>query len=324
MKLQQLKFLLAVAQSDLNITAAAERLFTSQPGISKQIRLLEEELGIRIFERSGRQLSSITPAGKAIIERVEKVLDDVDAIRNAARQFSSPDSGSLSIATTHTQARYVLPPVIKAFRARYPDVQLQMHQGNPEQISEMAASGTVDFAIATEATADFGNLIMMPCYYWNRAIIIPCGHPLQEIKRLSLESLAQYPIVTYVFGFTGRAQLDREFEKKGLKPKVVLTATDADVIKTYVKLGLGIGIVARMAYDKEIDSTLCALDASNLFPHSITRLGFRPSLFLYSYHYEFIRLFAHHLTRKTVDAAIAANSEQERDNLFKDLKLTEL
>ncbi|MCB1870790.1 MAG: LysR family transcriptional regulator, partial [Gammaproteobacteria bacterium] len=258
MKLQQLKFLLAVAQSDLNITAAAERLFTSQPGISKQIRLLEEELGVRIFERSGRQLSSITPAGKAIIGRVEKVLDDVDAIRDAARQFSSPDNGSLSIATTHTQARYVLPPVIKAFRSLYPGVQLQMHQGNPVQISEMAASGAVDFAIATEATADFGNLVMMPCYYWNRAIITPCGHPLQKMKSLTLESLAEYPIVTYVFGFTGRAQLDREFKKRGLAPQMVLTATDADVIKTYVKLGLGVGIVARMAFDEEIDTTLCA------------------------------------------------------------------
>jgi len=324
MKLQQLRFLLAVAQSDLNITAAAERLFTSQPGISKQIRLLEEELGVRIFERNGRQLSSITPAGEAIIGRAEKVLDDVDGIRDTARQFSSPDSGSLSIATTHTQARYVLPPVIKAFRSRYPGVQLQMHQGNPEQISEMAAGGTVDFGIATEATADFGNLVMMPCYYWNRTIITPCGHPLQEMEPLTLESIAEYPIVTYVFGFTGRGQLDREFKRKGLEPQMVLTATDADVIKTYVKLGLGIGIIARMAYDDEIDTTLCALDASNLFPHSITRLGFRPNLFLYGYHYDFIRLFASHLTRRTVDAAVAAASEQERDALFEDLKLTEL
>lgn len=324
MKLQQLKFLIAVAQSDLNITAAAERLFTSQPGISKQIRLLEEELGVRIFERNGRQLSSITPAGKAIIGRVEKVLDDVDAIRDAARQFSSPDSGSLSIATTHTQARYVLPPIIKAFRDRYPGVQLQMHQGNPEQISKMAASGVVDFAIATEATADFGNLIMMPCYYWNRAVITPCGHPLQEIKPLTLEELAKYPIVTYVYGFTGRAQLDRAFKRRGLTPQMVLAATDADVIKTYVKLGLGVGIVARMAYDDEIDMALCALDASSLFPPSTTRLGFRPNLFLYRYHYEFIRLFARHLTRELVDAAVAASSDQERESLFKDLRLSEL
>ncbi|MCB1761749.1 MAG: HTH-type transcriptional regulator CysB [Gammaproteobacteria bacterium] len=324
MKLQQLRYLIAVAKSDLNITAAAERLFTSQPGISKQVRLLEEELGVRIFERNGRQLSSITPAGKAVIERVEKVLDDVEAIRDIARQFNSPDNGSLSIATTHTQARYVLPPVIQNFRSRYPGVKLQMHQGNPEQISEMAASGQVDFAIATEATADFGNLVMMPCYYWNRAIITPCGHPLQKLETLTLESLAEYPIVTYVFGFTGRAQLDRAFKKRGLEPQMVLTATDADVIKTYVKLGLGIGIVARMAYDEDIDTTLCALDASNLFPSSITRLGFRPSLFLYEYHYYFIRLFAPHLTRGMVDAAVLATSEHERNALFKELKLKEL
>ncbi|MCB1856736.1 MAG: HTH-type transcriptional regulator CysB [Gammaproteobacteria bacterium] len=324
MKLQQLRFLLAVAQSDLNITAAAERLFTSQPGISKQIRLLEEELGVTIFERNGRQLSTITPAGKAIISQVQQVLAGVDAIRDAASDFISPDHGSLSIATTHTQARYVLPPVITAFRAQYPGVRLQMHQGNPEQISEMAASGTVDFAIATEATAEFGNLVMMPCYLWNRAIIIPCGHPLQQRRQLTLRALSKYPIVTYVFGFTGRSQLDRAFRERGLEPQVVLTATDADVIKTYVRLGLGVGIIARMAFDPELDTTLCALDASGLFPPSTTRLGFRPSLFLRGYHYDFIRLFANHLTRETVDSAIAATSEQERDALFKDLQLKEM
>ncbi len=324
MKLQQLRFLLAVAQSDLNITAAAERLFTSQPGISKQIRLLEEELGVTIFERNGRQLSAITPAGEAIIDRVQLVLEGVDSIRDAASEFSSPESGSLSIATTHTQARYVLPPVITSFRSRYPQVRLQMHQGNPEQISEMAASGTVDFAIATEATADFGNLVMMPCYLWNRTIVIPCGHPLQDKKKLTLRELSRFPIVTYVFGFTGRSQLDKAFRERGLEPQVVLTATDADVIKTYVRLGLGVGIIARMAYDPELDTTLCALDASELFPPSITRLGFRPSLFLRGYHYDFIKLFASHLNRETVDSAVAAASEQERGALFKDLRLREM
>ncbi|MCW8903720.1 MULTISPECIES: HTH-type transcriptional regulator CysB [Sedimenticola] len=323
MKLQQLRFLLAVAQNDLNITAAAERLFTSQPGISKQIRLLEEELGVTIFERTGRQLTGITDAGKAIISRAEAVLREVDSIRDVASEFSDPRAGSLSIATTHTQARYVLPPVIKAFRARYPQVDLQMHQGNPEQISEMAAGGGVDFAIATEATVDFGNLIMMPCYHWNRTIITPCDHPLRDVDPLTLEAVAEYPIVTYVFGFTGRSQLDKAFRRHDLEPNVVFTATDADVIKTYVRLGIGIGILAKMAYSPEQDKDLCSLDATHLFPPSTTRLGFRPGLFLRAYHYDFIELFASHLTRELVDNAVEAASEQERNALFTDLVLQE-
>ncbi len=321
MKLQQLRFLLAVTQNDLNVTAAAERLFTSQPGISKQIRLLEEELGVRIFERTGRQLKAITPAGQAIVSRAEEVIKRVDSIRDLASEFSDAESGSLSIATTHTQARYVLPPVIEAFRQQYPKVDLQLHQGNPEQISEMAAGGAVDFAIATEATADFGNLIMMPCYHWNRSIVIPRGHPLREKIPVSLEQLARHPIVTYVFGFTGRSQLDNAFRERGLEPRVVFTATDADVIKTYVQLGLGVGILAKMAYSPDTDTTLCALDASHLFPPSTTRLGFRPGLFLRGFHYEFMHLFANHLTRDLVDAATVAASQQERDVLFQDLEL---
>lgn len=319
--LQQLRYLLAVSQSELNITSAAERLFTSQPGISKQIRLLEEELGVIIFERSGRQLTSTTAAGKVIISKAETVLKGIDSIQGTASEFSESSSGTLSIATTHTQACYVLPPVIQRFRSRYPGIDLQMHQGNPEQISEMAAGGTVDFAIATETTADFGNLIMMPCHRWNRSVITPCDHPLRTVKPLTLEALAEHPIVTYVFGFTGRSQLDKAFKEKDLKPNVVLTATDADVIKTYVRLGLGVGIIANMAYDPKLDKKLCALDAAHLFPPGITRLGFRPSLFLRRYHYEFIRIFAPHLTSKQLDLAIAASSEQERNTLFKDLKL---
>lgn len=321
MKLQQLRFLLAVAQNNLNITAAAERLFTSQPGVSKQIRLLEEELGISIFERAGRQLTGVTPAGKSIIERAEAVLREVDSIRAVASEFSDPNSGSISIATTHTQARYMLPKIIKAFRAKYPSVDLQMHQGNPEQISEMAAGGSVDFAIATEATVDFGNLVMMPCYKWNRAIVVPCDHPLRDADPLTLKDIAEHPIVTYVFGFTGRSQLDRSFRNEGLEPHVVFTATDADVIKTYVRLGVGVGIVAKMAYDEDNDGDLCALDASHLFPPSTTRLGFRPGLFLRAYHYDFIEQFAKHLTREVVDKATEASSEQERNALFENLTL---
>lgn len=322
MKLQQLRFLLAVVNNHLNITAAAERLFTSQPGVSKQIRLLEKELGVQIFERVGRHLTSITPPGKLIIRRVEAALREVDSIRSTAKELSDPGRGSLTIASTLTQARYQLPQVISHFRQHYPHVDMQMHQGSPEQVSEMAAAGAVDFAIATRATTEPGNLIMMPCYHWNRVIITPCDHPLRQVDPLTLEAIADYPIVTYVYGFSGRSQQDTAFHDQGLEPEVVFTATDADVIKTYVELGLGVGILASMAYDKKSDKTLCALDASHLFPVCTTQLGFRPGIFLRSFHYDFIELFAPHLTREVVDSAVAASSERERKKLFRNMELT--
>lgn len=321
MKLQQLRYLRAIVRSGLNITGAAEGLYTSQPGVSKQLRLLEEELGVPLFERAGRQLTGITPAGRTILEQAECVLNGVEAIRQIAQEFSDPQRGGLSIATTHTQARYVLPPVIRDFVRKYPQVNLHLHQGNPMQIAELAESGAVDFAIATEAVEHFENLIMMPCYRWNRAIVIPCDHPLRNEEPLTLEAVAKYPILTYVFGFTGRSRLDAAFESRGLTPNVVFTATDADVIKTYVRLGLGVGIVAKMAYDPDIDAGLCALDAGHLFEPSTTRIGFRRGTFLRAYHYDFIHHFAPHLTREVVDAAIGAESKEKRERLFGDLRL---
>lgn len=321
MKLQQLRYLCAIVKNKLNVTAAAERLYTSQPGVSKQIRLLEDELGVQIFERSGKQLTGLTTAGRAIVDQAERALSNVDSIRQLAREFSDPQRGNLSIATTHTQARYALPPVIREFRRRYPEVGLQMHQGNPEQISDMAASGAVDFAIATEAMEYFEDLVMMPCYHWNRAIITPCEHPLLGLSPLTLEAIVEYPILTYVFGFTGRSNLDRAFKKHGLEANVVFVATDADVIKTYVRLGLGVGIVAKMAYDSHLDSDLCAIDASHLFSFSTTKIGFRRGLFLRNYHYDFIRLFSIHLTRELVEAAVKAGSNEDRERLFDNVKL---
>lgn len=321
MKLQQLRYLCAIVNNKLNVTAAAERLYTSQPGVSKQIRLLEDELGVQIFERSGKQLSGLTTAGRAIVERAECALNNVDSIRQLAREFSDPQRGNLSIATTHTQARYALPPVIREFRRRYPDVGLQMHQGNPEQISDMAASGVVDFAIATEAMEYFEDLVMMPCYHWNRAIIAPCDHPLLAESPLTLEAIVDYPILTYVFGFTGRSVLDRAFKKHGLQADVVFVATDADVIKTYVRLGLGVGIVAKMAYDPHLDNDLCAIDASHLFNFSTTKIGFRRGLFLRNYHYDFIHLFSPHLRRELVDAAVKSGSNDDRERLFHNVSL---
>ncbi len=321
MKLQQLKYIWEVAQHGLNVSATADSLFTSQPGISKQIRMLEEELGIQIFQRSGKHLTEITPVGRAIIDMAGEILDKADNIKRVADDYSDNSQGSLSVATTHTQARYVLPHVIQDFIKLYPDVALHMHQGTPMQISEMASRGKVDFAIATEALELFDNLIMMPCYRWNRSVIVTHGHPLATEKKLTLEKLAEFPIVTYVFGFTGRSQLDKAFSEAGLEPKLVFTAADADVIKTYVRLELGVGIVASMAYDAKADSDLIALDASHLFESSVTRIGFRRGTFLRTYMYEFIRLFAPHLTHELIEESAKTGSSQQLDELYKDIEL---
>ncbi len=321
MKLQQLRYIWEVAHHDLNVSATAQSLYTSQPGISKQIRLLEDELGVEVFARSGKHLTRITPAGESILKTAGEILRKVESIKQVAQEFSNEKKGSLSIATTHTQARYALPKVIRTFIERYPDVSLHMHQGTPMQISEMAADGTVDFAIATEALELFSDLIMMPCYKWNRCVIVPKGHPLTQVSELTLEDVAKFPIVTYVFGFTGRSKLDEAFIDKGLAPKVVFTAADADVIKTYVRLGLGIGIVAKMAFDEAIDSDLVALDASHLFESSTTKIGFRRGTFLRGFMYDFIEEFAPHLNRDIVAEAFNRHSRTEMDELFSHIQL---
>jgi LysR family transcriptional regulator, cys regulon transcriptional activator len=321
MKLQQLRYIWEVAHHDLNVSVTAQSLFTSQPGISKQIRLLEDELGVEIFARSGKHLTHVTPAGKAILQTAGEVLRKVESIKQVAQEYSNERKGSLSIATTHTQARYALPATIRSFIERYPDVSLHMHQGTPMQISEMAADGTVDFAIATEALELFSDLIMLPCYRWNRCVLVPRDHPLTQLSELTLEDVAAHPIVTYVFGFTGRSKLDEAFVARGLEPKVVFTAADADVIKTYVRLGLGIGIVAAMAYDERVDSDLVALDASRLFASSVTRIGCRRGTFLRGYMYDFIEDFAPHLTRDIVKEAFTNHSKTELEALFAHIEL---
>jgi LysR family cys regulon transcriptional activator len=321
MKLQQLRYIWEVAHHDLNVSATAQSLYTSQPGISKQIRLLEDELGVEIFARSGKHLTHVTAAGEDIIKAAEEVLFKVKSIRQVAEEYADEKKGSLSIATTHTQARYALPSTIKSFIQRYPNVSLHMHQGTPMQISEMASDGTVDFAIATEALELFSNLIMMPCYRWNRCILVPKNHPLASVSALTLEEVAVHPIVTYVFGFTGRSKLDDAFMSKGLSPRVVFTATDADVIKTYVRLGLGIGIIAAMAYDETIDGDLVALDASHLFASSVTQIGCRRDTFLRGYMYEFMEDFAPHLSRDLVADAFGCQSRAELAELFSHIEL---
>lgn len=311
MKLRQLHYIQEVAKRGLNVTAAADALFTSQPGVSKQIRLLEEELGVDIFVRNGKHISEITPAGKRILEYTRRLLLESDNIRNIAEEFHATDRGDLSLATTHTQARYALPPIIHKFRETYPQVALHLHQGSPPQIAKQAAEGQVDFAIATEAIEHFEQLVMLPCYHWNRSVLVPPKHPLARFAdpktkgRITLPDIAAHPIVTYTFGFTGRSKLDQAFAAHGLKPDVVLTAVDADVIKTYVRLGLGAGIVAGLAFDPKEDADLVALPADHLFESSTTHIGFRRSMFLRGYMYEFMQLFAPHLTRHLVDEVAA-------------------
>ena len=321
MKLQQLRYVWEVAHHDLNVSATAASLYTSQPGISKQIRLLEDELGVEIFSRSGKHLTRVTPAGEQILKIAGEILGQVESIKQLSQEHNSPHSGSLSIATTHTQARYALPPVIQGFISKYPQVSLHMHQGTPIQISEKAADGTVDFAIATEALDLFSDLLMMPCYRWNRCVLVPRDHPLAGCSNLTLEQVAEHQIVTYVFGFTGRSKLDDAFKEKNLTPKVVFTATDADVIKTYVRLGLGIGIVAHMAYDPKVDTDLVAIEAGHLFDSSVTSRGFRKGTYLRGYMYDFISAFAPHLTRDTVDRAMALPTKEAQESFFDDMEL---
>jgi LysR family transcriptional regulator, cys regulon transcriptional activator len=321
MKLQQLRYIVEVANHNLNVSATAESLYTSQPGISKQVRMLEDELGIQVFERSGKHLTQVTPAGKDIIRISSEILGKVESIKAVASQHTHPDQGSLNISTTHTQARYALPDVIKGFIKRYPKVSLHMHQGTPVQISESVAKGASDFAIATEAMHLYQDLIMLPCYHWNRCILVPRDHPLAGIDKPEIADIAHYSLVTYVFGFTGRSELDNAFSRAGFEPKVVFTATDADVIKTYVRLGIGIGVLASMAVDPVQDNDLVAIDASHLFASSTTKIGFRKGTFLRSYMYDFMERFAPHLTRERVDRAVTLKSPEEIDKLFEDVEL---
>jgi LysR family cys regulon transcriptional activator len=308
MKLQQLRTICEVARHDLNLSRAAEALFTSQPGLSKQILQLEDELGVKIFVRAGKRLVAITDPGREIIAIAQRILLETRNLKEVTAEFHREATGSLTIATTHTQARYALPPVVRQFVERYPRVRLSLHQGSPRQLAEQVIEGQADLAIATEALDLYDRLVMLPCYEWNRCVVVPPHHPLLGAKRLTLEAVAKYPIITYDFAFTGRSTMNRAFEARGLKPDVVLTAIDADVIKTYVELGLGVGIIAHMAYDPQRDTGLRAIDASHLFEPSTTRIGIRRGSYLRGFVYDFIGMFAPHLTRAAVDAALNGNA----------------
>ena len=321
MKLQQLRYISEVVRHDLNISAAAEALFTSQPGISKQIRLLEDELGVEIFERRGKQLARITPAGERILQHAQQILSEVENIRMTGQEYNDPQHGNLSIGTTHTQARYLLPHTTQTFLRRYPGVRLHMHQGTPVQIAKMAADAKVDCCIATEGMELFEELVMLPCYRWNRCIVMPRDHPLSKEKSISLETISQYPIVTYIAGYTGSSQIDQAFQAHGLTPNIVFTAADADVIKTYVRLGLGVGIVARMAVEAKNDADLQALDVSHLFSFSTTKIGLRRGAYIREFLYDFIEMFAPHLTRKMIEQAMQCKTQPEVDQMFEKIEL---
>ncbi|NRA71268.1 MAG: HTH-type transcriptional regulator CysB [Gammaproteobacteria bacterium] len=322
MKLQQLRYIVEVNNNNLNVSATAESLFTSQPGISKQVRMLEDELGIQIFGRSGKHLTHVTKAGLEIINIANDILSKVESIKSVAFEHTKPDEGALNIATTHTQARYALPNIIGKFIKRYPKVSLHMHQGTPSQISEMAVKGEADFAIATESMHLYSDLIMLPCYHWGRSVVVNADHPLAKLKgKMTIEDVAQYPLVTYVFGFQRKSELEIAFNKANLVPNVVFTATSADVLKTYVRLGLGVGVIATMAINEELDKDLVAIDATHLFGLSTTKIGFRKGTFLRTYMYDFIEEFAPHLTKNLVSTAVSLKDAEQVDALFKDIEL---
>jgi len=304
MNLQQLRYLNEISRRGLNITDAANALYTSQPGLSRQIKVLETELGIEIFVRNGKRITAITEPGKAILEIARRMLLDADSLKQVGAEFRSHDSGTLTVATTHTQARYALPPVVKQFIKRYPKVKLNLHQGSPTQLAEQVLGGEVDIAIATESLALYDELVTLPCYEWNHCVIVPPRHPLLAEKKLTLEKIAQYPVITYDFAFSGRGKINAAFEARKLTPNIVLTAIDADVIKTYVELGLGIGIVARMAFIPDRDRRIRMIEAVHLFQPSTTRIAVRKNEYLRGYTYDFIELFAPHLTREVVAGAL--------------------
>jgi LysR family cys regulon transcriptional activator len=301
MKLQQLRYLREVVRRGLNVSEAAEALYTSQPGISKQIRMLEDELGVQILVRHGKRVVDLTEPGRIIVDIADRMLQDAESLRAVGREFGKEDTGTLTIATTPTQARYALPAVVERFIKRHARVRLSLREGSPEQIAELVTSGGVDIGIVTENYPAMENLVMLPCYQWNRAVVTPARHPLLDEKPLTLDAIARFPLVTYDFAFNPDSPIRKAFDARNLKPNIALTAVDADVIKAYVELGVGVGILAKMAFDAERDSALRLIDAGHLFEPSTTRIAVRRNAYLRRYVYDFIELFAPHLSRSVVE-----------------------
>ena len=320
MKFQQLRYVVEIVNQNFNVTEAANALFTSQPGISKQVRLLESELGLEIFERNGKHIKGLTPPGKRIVAISRELMMKMQGIRSIADEYTKPDHGMLRIATTNTQARYMLPSVVERFSKRYPNVSLHIHQGSPSQIYDALLSDEVDLAITTEAQYLFDGVVLLPCYLWNRSVIVRPDHPLAKCEQLTIEELGKYPLVTYTFGFTGVSDLDYAFNSAGILPNIVFTATDADIIKTYVRMGLGVGIMASMAHTAA-DTDLIAIKADHLFRPSMTQIAFKNSAFLRNYMYDFITYFSPHLTRENVEKAERLHDNNVVKKLFDNVTL---
>ena len=304
MNFQQLRYVRETVRQGLNLTAASVALHTSQPGVSKQIRELENELGVEIFVRFGKRITQLTEPGKAVVQVIERILRETDNLKRTATEFADQQSGSLTIATTHTQARYALPRAVSEFKQRYPRVRLSILQGSPPAIATMVTEGQADMAIATETIDHHPGLVALPCYRWHHVVVTPPGHALLELKALTLAALAEHPIITYDSAFTGRSTINQAFAAQGLTPNIVLSAIDSDVIKTYVELGLGIGLLNSIAFDEVRDQHLRRIDAGHLFAERTTHLAVAESVYLRGFIYDFIEMFEPTLKRATVDAAL--------------------
>jgi LysR family cys regulon transcriptional activator len=309
MNLHQFRFVREAVRQNFNLTDAAKALFTSQPGVSKAIIELEEELGIDIFSRHGKRIRGLTEPGRQVLKSVELILQEVEGLKRIGKEFAAQDSGSLTIATTHTQARYSLPSVVQQFSQKFPKVRLSLLQGNPKQVAEMVTNNLADVAIATEAIAEVDGLVSLPCFQWEHMVITPTEHPLLKLKSITLEDIAAYPLITYDAAFAGRNKIDQAFARRALKPDVVLEAIDADVIKTYVELGMGIGIIAGLAYNTTRDLNLKAIPAGHLFGMNLSRVALKEGAYLRSYVFTFIELLAPSLTRKMVENALSGGHD---------------
>ena len=321
MNFHQLQYAVAIARHGLSVTQAATALGTSQPAISRALKALERELGFDLFVREGRAFSRVTPQGAKVLEYAARALAEIESLSAVAADLNQDSRGVLSIATTHTQARYVLPGVVRSFRERYPEVELHLHQGTSEQIAEMVSADRVQLAIATGSEGLFPGMVLLPVYRWYRQVIVPKAHPLARLEKVTLKDIAEYPLITYVFSFSGSSSLHTVFAREGKVPKVAITARDSDVIKTYVRLGLGVGIVASVAIEPDKDTELAVIDASSLFPIHTTWVGFRRGTLLRNFAYDFIQLFGPHLNRRLVDRAIEARDAEAAGELFRKISL---
>ena len=310
MNLHQFRFVQEAVRRDLNLTETAKALFTSQPGISKAILELEAELGIDIFARHGKRLRRVTEPGREVLKSIEVIMREVGNLKRIGEEFSMQDAGTLSIATTHSQARYFLPEPVALLRKRFPKVNISLHQGSPEQVARMVIEEVADLGLATESLADRDSLVSLPCYEWRHVVVMPAGHPLAQIERISLEDLAMWPLVSYHPSFSGRTRVDQAFAARHLKPNLVLEAIDADVIKTYVRIGLGVGIVAELAVrDDPPGGDLVSRPVGHLFGSNVTRIAFKRGAYLRNFVYAFAEMMSDRLSRKLIDSAMAGEAD---------------